>query len=401
LINQSRLIVRSDLTIGNSAAHGAYSGGGELTVAGNLIIDDAGFADLGYLTEIIQFGSISAPNGIALPAGGDLILRDGGAVNGKLATAPGSTIVSGSNLPAALGDPNSVAGVSIGGELHVGDGLVELFDANLAELGALTTLGGAAPGRLRANNGVLIDLSDNITGYGTIESPDEPLKPVIVNGDARGNTFTERLSFTGHVRGDGRLDNVEILGTHSPGTGVGVQEVGDVTYAALSTLYIEIRGTAEGGYDQIHSDSILSLSGTLQLSMLGPVSFELGQTFAILTADNYIYGQFDSELLPALGGGLSFDVQYTSNAVLLNVVAASGAEGDFDLDGDVDGSDFLVWQRGEWSSPLSAGDLTAWKANYGADSFATTATPEPGAAALLAIGWIALASKNGIRGLLL
>jgi hypothetical protein len=48
--------------------------------------------------------------------------------------------------------------------------------------------------------------------------------------------------------------------------------------------------------------------------------------------------------------------------------------GDFDLDGDVDGRDFLVWQRNP-----SVGDLGDWQANYGAGALAaSTAVPEPG-----------------------
>jgi hypothetical protein len=53
--------------------------------------------------------------------------------------------------------------------------------------------------------------------------------------------------------------------------------------------------------------------------------------------------------------------------------------GDFDFDGDVDGRDFLIWQRGGSPNPLSAGDLADWQGNYGAGSLATsTAVPEPG-----------------------
>jgi sulfatase modifying factor 1 len=53
--------------------------------------------------------------------------------------------------------------------------------------------------------------------------------------------------------------------------------------------------------------------------------------------------------------------------------------GDFDFDGDVDGRDFLKWQRGESLSPLSAGDLADWQANYGAGMLTanSTAVPEP------------------------
>ena len=47
--------------------------------------------------------------------------------------------------------------------------------------------------------------------------------------------------------------------------------------------------------------------------------------------------------------------------------------GDFDEDGDVDGRDFLVWQRNP-----SVGDLADWQANYGvSSSAASVAVPEP------------------------
>jgi hypothetical protein len=48
--------------------------------------------------------------------------------------------------------------------------------------------------------------------------------------------------------------------------------------------------------------------------------------------------------------------------------------GDFDLDGDVDGSDFLLWQRNP-----SVGSLADWKAHYAttANGSTTTIIPEP------------------------
>ncbi len=54
--------------------------------------------------------------------------------------------------------------------------------------------------------------------------------------------------------------------------------------------------------------------------------------------------------------------------------------GDFDFDGDVDGRDFLAWQRGESPTPFSAGDLAAWQAEYnggGPLTAASVAVPEP------------------------
>jgi hypothetical protein len=69
-----------------------------------------------------------------------------------------------------------------------------------------------------------------------------------------------------------------------------------------------------------------------------------------------------------------------------------GAEdGDFDDDGDVDGNDFLVWQRGGSPNPLSSADLNIWKASFGTTATAVAASvPEPEALALLMLavaGW--------------
>jgi formylglycine-generating enzyme len=60
--------------------------------------------------------------------------------------------------------------------------------------------------------------------------------------------------------------------------------------------------------------------------------------------------------------------------------------GDFDGDGDVDGGDFLKWQRGESPSPMSASDLADWRAQFGTGGVSASAglhslsVPEPGTA---------------------
>ncbi len=63
--------------------------------------------------------------------------------------------------------------------------------------------------------------------------------------------------------------------------------------------------------------------------------------------------------------------------------------GDFDLDGDRDGFDFLKWQRGKSPNPLSASDLADWETNYGMVatlSATSAAVPEPNSLALLCLG---------------
>jgi hypothetical protein len=64
-------------------------------------------------------------------------------------------------------------------------------------------------------------------------------------------------------------------------------------------------------------------------------------------------------------------------------------DGDFDYDGDVDGRDLLIWQRGDSPSPLSTSDLALWQTNYGGGTgglnaiASQTAVPEPSAMVLV------------------
>jgi hypothetical protein len=97
---------------------------------------------------------------------------------------------------------------------------------------------------------------------------------------------------------------------------------------------------------------------------------------------------------PTLGGNLSFghaDINFASSLdpeavdLLFTLIdnievtaIVSGADGDFDEDGDVDGRDFLMWQRGVSPAPLSSTDLTAWQNAYGGGALgALSAVPEP------------------------
>ena len=63
---------------------------------------------------------------------------------------------------------------------------------------------------------------------------------------------------------------------------------------------------------------------------------------------------------------------------------------DFDHDGDVDGADFLQWQRGESPNPLSPSDLYEWEKYFGTKSASIapelTAVPEPTTGILLMLG---------------
>ncbi|MCA9258761.1 MAG: hypothetical protein KDA61_06160 [Planctomycetales bacterium] len=66
-----------------------------------------------------------------------------------------------------------------------------------------------------------------------------------------------------------------------------------------------------------------------------------------------------------------------------------GEPGDFDADGDVDGDDFLLWQRDG-----GVGSLADWAANFGAATAATMSVPEPTACWLLTFAACSFASRR-------
>jgi glucose/arabinose dehydrogenase len=62
--------------------------------------------------------------------------------------------------------------------------------------------------------------------------------------------------------------------------------------------------------------------------------------------------------------------------------------GDFDEDLDVDGRDFLIWQRGGSPDPFSAQDLSDWQLAYGTSlsgPLSAVNVPEPGAGILISV----------------
>ena len=98
-----------------------------------------------------------------------------------------------------------------------------------------------------------------------------------------------------------------------------------------------------------------ALAGTLTVNLLGGFIPDIGQTFAILTADDFD-GTFVSEVLPSVPG-LMFDVIYNPNSVVLTVSPAFTA--DFDEDDDVDSDDLTQRHGGFGENALSDADTTA------------------------------------------
>ncbi len=86
------------------------------------------------------------------------------------------------------------------------------------------------------------------------------------------------------------------------------------------------------------------------------------------------------------------NVEFLSSLMHRAVLEAVSDPGDFNFDGQVDGADFLLWQRGGLSGELNADDLAQWRASYVGASTATPASTivaEP-STALIALGVMTL-----------
>jgi hypothetical protein len=224
-----------------------------------------------------------------------------------------------------------------------------------------------------------LDGSDTLTTFGetqiqqgatiTLNGANTKLDAQFVNiegGTLRGNgtVFVGTGPLNGVVR--------NLSGRVEPGNGIGRLSItGDFSILDSGTLAIELGGTtAVTQHDVLAMSRFAFLDGTLEVTLAGGFTPTVGNAFTFLTtAPNGVFGEFENLVLP---GGFQWQVNYQSSSVVLAVVGL-GTTGDFDGDGDVDGRDFLIWQRNP-----SIGNLADWQANYGNGSLSVVAAvPEP------------------------
>ena len=167
---------------------------------------------------------------------------------------------------------------------------------------------------------------------------------------------------------------------------------GDFTMADGSTLNMLLSSTSL--HDQLDISGMLTADGTLNIGTGGSgFAADAGDVFDIFNFESAI-GAFDDILLPTLDGGLAWD---TSNLLVTGELSvfADLTAGDFDEDGDVDGADFLLWQRNP-----AVGNLADWQANYGSPLQAQAgvgSVPEPGTAVLLLAGFAVVVARRRIN----
>ena len=154
-----------------------------------------------------------------------------------------------------------------------------------------------------------------------------------------------------------------------------------------------IRADGTGGasqYAAIDSDSSF-LGGQLKVSLLDGFVPALGNSFQIINGP--IIGTFASTLLPALPGGLTWNVAYSPTSVSLSVLG--GLSADFNHNGIVNGADLAIWQGAYGNSALGDADgdgdsdgrdFLSWQRQFGSGTGALVSAmqvPEPASVCVL------------------
>ena len=153
-----------------------------------------------------------------------------------------------------------------------------------------------------------------------------------------------------------------------------------------------------------------NIAGKLVVQFDPTTYFPVGSTLTVLEAVNGVQGIFSQLQVTGAPSGAQWSLVYTENSVTLSRIANSFDSADFDINGMVDGADFLIWQRNVGKfTPLgdANGDgLVDWtdlgiiKTQFGSapsGSPAAHGVPEPATAALGAIATAALALVRARR----
>jgi hypothetical protein len=160
------------------------------------------------------------------------------------------------------------------------------------------------------------------------------------------------------------------------------------TLTAAQSYLFELRPLSGG-------NPLVSRSGNLAPSTAGAIrSVDL-----VMYANGSGNGQTGSAAQPT--GAREF---FFNNLL----ITSPGVAGDYDADGDVDGNDFLVWQRnlgsttnlaadGSKNGVVDGADLTVWRGHFPSSTGLAAAMPEPSAALLGTLAFCGITLRRMLR----
>jgi T5SS/PEP-CTERM-associated repeat protein len=373
--------------------------GATMTIQAGRTIQLGNFSTLGAATSITNNGGTLVLTGPFANVTGPFI-NSSGYVRGIGRFSGGLNNSAGGTLRLEAGDHLIIDQTSRtnAGTIELAGGTIEYTQwLNNQASGVITGRGvfrgrSANPGGTGLNNQGVLSFSAGITDiFGDVNNTGTGMiiaaggsvvtfyDDVINNGvEIRTNTGS-RSVFFGDVTGAGPFTgggDVELNGDLKPGNSpANLSFGGNLFISPTAGLDIELAGTTKGaGYDALTVGGTLSLSGDLTVSLINNFVPQSGQWFEIITAAGGIDGTFTNEQLPALGGGLYFDLLYEPTAVKLNV---AGIPGDYNYDGAVDTADFVMWLK----TGGAPADYNTWRRHFAESPPGEAASAAGGAAA--------------------
>jgi autotransporter-associated beta strand protein len=382
------------------AVGGTLNVASAFTSSGIIRLDDAAYLVGGSITNAgLIHGDGTIANALTNAGGGSIRVDFGKTllITGAFAANVGEINLQGGALDFTGAITNGAAGVIAGrGALYTG-GLTNsgqmAFSGGAADIhGDVTITAGARV--VTSGAGTVTTFFDDVVHNGL----------TIFTGAGASTVFFGDQSGAGSFTGTG---TVYYIGDLRPGnSAAAVSYGGALALGSTTTLAVELGGAAAGQYDQIQVAGALSLSGDLAVSLINGFAPTAGQSFNILDWGS-LSGAFASLSLPALGGGVTWNVTQLYATGVISVAPAFTA--DFDGDGDVDANDLSQWQGDFGVNALSdadndgdsdGADFLAWQQYFGSGQSPNShlaPVPEPTTLVLLmfaAIGWYFQRSRS-------
>ncbi|XAL98709.1 autotransporter-associated beta strand repeat-containing protein [Phycisphaeraceae bacterium D3-23] len=363
-------------------------------------IDDAGFFSFTKIgTGTLVLSTANAFSTLTFISGGTLQLAHADALQN-------STVQINVDLGldfATFGVDANLGGIAGTGDLNLGAQNLTVtrgdYAGSISGTGSLTRTDGAdlrLTGASTYSGGTFIEGGslrlDNTTGSATGSGVVELMTGATIYGTG---------TIGGHV-------NAAIQSTTRPGdSGTGVLTYGSVSFDRSAKLDIEIGGRSVGSrHDQLRitGDADLDNRAFLLVTLVDDFEPELGDAFQILDVGGTQTGTFGRASLPALDGGLGWNLQDlgTTGEVRVDLL------GDLNTDGFVGAADLDLllahWGRDVFAYDYSAGDasgdgvvgdadLQIVIAQFGNGTPGGT-VPEPGSLAAIGIGLLIVARRR-------
>ncbi|MDZ4657430.1 MAG: glycoside hydrolase family 16 protein [Bythopirellula sp.] len=251
------------------------------------------------------------------------------------------------------------------------------------------------PGSNLLTNADFDDAGGSLTGWNTFGNS---IGNVSANGDLA-NTGADALKLYGQFNGPNNLSGVSqgvaitagdslraMASSRTPSWDTLFGKSNDVT---MKLEFYSVFGAASGSSGFLGEVSQIIHNGTTAENIWFDHELEaVAPANAVEARLSFVFRQPGSD-----NGAIWID----SAGLFLEPIT----DGDFDFDGDVDGRDFLLWQRGGSPNPFSATDLAAWQNNHGSPPplAASLTVPEPNTAILLLVGMMVVRSCHRCRSI--